>query len=53
MNRLLKVLFSNLQLILGILMFEKLNKQFLVIRINCIQKRREKNEIVEFIIILK
>jgi hypothetical protein len=36
MNRLLKVLFSNLQLILSILMLEELNKQFLVIRINSI-----------------
>jgi hypothetical protein len=34
MNRLLKVSFSNLQLILSILMLEELNKQFLVIRIN-------------------
>jgi hypothetical protein len=36
MNRLLKVSFSNLQLILSILMLEELNKQFLVIRINSI-----------------
>jgi hypothetical protein len=36
MNRLLKVLFSNLQLILSILMLEELNKQFLIIRINSI-----------------
>jgi hypothetical protein len=40
---LLKVLFSNLQLILSILMLEELNKQFLVIRINSISKRKEKN----------
>ena len=33
---LLKVSFSNLQLILSILMLEELNKQFLVIRINSI-----------------
>jgi hypothetical protein len=32
----LKVSFSNLQLILSILMLEELNKQFLVIRINFI-----------------
>jgi hypothetical protein len=36
MNRLLKAPFSNLQLILTILMLEELNKQFLVIRINSI-----------------
>ena len=36
MNMLLKVPFSNLQLILSILMLEELNKQFLVIRINSI-----------------
>jgi hypothetical protein len=36
MNMLLKVPFSNLQLILRILMLEELNKQFLVIRINSI-----------------
>jgi hypothetical protein len=36
MNRLLKAPFSNLQLILSILMLEELNKQFLVIRINSI-----------------
>ena len=36
MNMLLKVSFSNLQLILSILVLEKLNKQFLVIRINSI-----------------
>jgi hypothetical protein len=36
MIMLLKVLFSNLQLILSILMLEELNKQFLVIRINSI-----------------
>jgi hypothetical protein len=35
-NRLLKVPFSTLQLILSILMLEELNKQFLVIRINSI-----------------
>ena len=33
MNWLLKVSFSNLQLILSILMLDELNKQFLVIRI--------------------
>ena len=32
----LKVSFSNLQLILSILMLDELNKQFLVIRINSI-----------------
>ena len=42
MNRLLKVLFSNLQLILSILMLEELNKQFLVILINSIKKRKDK-----------
>jgi hypothetical protein len=36
MNMLLKVPFSNLQLILSIFMLEELNKQFLVIRINSI-----------------
>jgi hypothetical protein len=36
MNMLLKVSFSNLQLLLRILMLEELNKQFLVIRINSI-----------------
>ena len=36
MNMFLKVSFSNLQLILRILMLEELNKQFLAIRINSI-----------------
>jgi hypothetical protein len=36
MNMLLKFPFSNLQLLLRILMLEELNKQFLVIRINSI-----------------
>ena len=45
---LLRVPFSNLQLTLSILMLEELNKQFLVIHINSIQKRKEKTEIVEF-----
>jgi hypothetical protein len=36
MNMLLKVSFSNLQVLLRILMLEELNKQFLVIRINSI-----------------
>jgi hypothetical protein len=36
MIMLLKVLFSNVQLILSILMLKELNKQFLVIRINSI-----------------
>jgi hypothetical protein len=36
MNMLLKVSFSNLQLILSILMIKELNKQFLVIHINSI-----------------
>jgi hypothetical protein len=36
MNVFLKVSFSNLQLILRILMLEELNKQFLIIRINSI-----------------
>jgi hypothetical protein len=36
MNRLLKVPFSNLQLIYSILTLKELNKQFLVIHINSI-----------------
>ena len=48
MNRLLTVLFSNLQLILSILMLEELNKQFFVCCINSIYKRKEKIERIEF-----
>jgi hypothetical protein len=53
MIMLLKVSFSNLQLILSILRLEKLNKQFLVIHINSIEKRKKKTERIESIIMLK
>jgi hypothetical protein len=42
MNMLLKVSFSNLQLILSILMLEELNKQFLVIHKFYLEKKRRK-----------
>jgi hypothetical protein len=51
MNRLLKVPFSNVQLILSILMLEELNKQFLVIYNFYLEKKRRKTEIVEFIML--
>jgi hypothetical protein len=53
MIMLLKVSFNNLQLILSILRLEELNKQFLVIRINSIEKRKKKTERIESIIMLK
>ena len=43
---LLKVSFSNLQLILSILMLEELNKQFLVIRIYLEEKRENRNSTI-------
>jgi hypothetical protein len=43
MNRLFKVPFSYWQLILGILMLEELNKQFLVIRIKFYLEKKWEN----------
>jgi hypothetical protein len=43
MNRLLKVPFSNLQLILSILMLEELNKHFLVITYKIYLEKKEEN----------
>ena len=44
MNMLLKVSFSNLQLLLRILMLEELNKQFLVITYKIYLEKKEENQ---------